>query len=306
MQTITVRASSWGALFDCAFKWEGVHPEDAQPFVPRALLGTAIHASTAAFDAARVNGEPISAYDASEPLVHTLQQPEFEVDWRGSDISPREAESTGLTLHTKYCNDISPHFDLVAVELTTKPLEIDCGGGVIVRLTGQLDRARIKRDSHGVGIADVKTGGAAVNQGVANQGPQSPDRHLRTALRAHHRRCDHRAGRDHRPEDLAGKPEAAVGEIVGARQVMAGTDEHPGLISSPPTCSAPDSSPEPAKPTLQPEVLSALADLPLPRMTGDTMSQTTTLETLQTQAVAPRQRDKAPVAGRSSTWTASS
>ncbi|MCT7340572.1 hypothetical protein P4129_07095 [Pseudomonas aeruginosa] len=25
MQTITVRASSWGALFDCAFKWEGVH-----------------------------------------------------------------------------------------------------------------------------------------------------------------------------------------------------------------------------------------------------------------------------------------
>ncbi|EMI4895455.1 PD-(D/E)XK nuclease family protein, partial [Pseudomonas aeruginosa] len=25
MQTITVRASSWGALFDCAFRWEGVH-----------------------------------------------------------------------------------------------------------------------------------------------------------------------------------------------------------------------------------------------------------------------------------------
>ncbi|ORL56794.1 hypothetical protein B7H20_18320 [Pseudomonas aeruginosa] len=170
MQTITVRASSWGALFDCAFKWEGVHLlKMRSPSSPRALLGTAIHASTAAFDAARVNGEPISAYDASELLVHTLQQPEFEVDWRGSDISPREAESTGLTLHTKYCNDISPHYDFVAVELTTKPMEIDCGGEVIVRLTGQLDRARIKRDSHGVGIADVKTGGAAQRQDVIKQ-----------------------------------------------------------------------------------------------------------------------------------------
>ncbi|WP_256675930.1 hypothetical protein [Pseudomonas sp. SCB32] len=110
MQSVTtVRASSWGALFDCAFKWEGIHLRNIRSrSEPRALLGTGIHASTATFDAARVNREPISAYDASELLAHTLLQPEFDVDWRGSDITMRDAESIGLALHTKYCNDISP------------------------------------------------------------------------------------------------------------------------------------------------------------------------------------------------------
>ncbi|ALZ09044.1 hypothetical protein HV99_19640 [Pseudomonas aeruginosa] len=231
MQTITVRASSWGALFDCAFKWEGVHLlKMRSASSPRALLGTAIHASTAAFDAARVNGEPISAYDASELLVHTLQQPDFEVDWRGSDISPREAESTGLTLHTKYCNDISPHYDFVAVELTTKPMEIDCGGGIIVRLTGQLDRARIKRDSHGVGIADVKTGGAAVSQGVAKTKGHKAQIGTYELLYEHTTGDAITAPAEIIGLKTKGKPEAAVGEIVGACQMMAGSESHRGLI----------------------------------------------------------------------------
>lgn len=52
-----VRASSWGSLFDCAFRWEGVNLLGiTSPSSPRALLGTAIHASTAEFDAARVSG----------------------------------------------------------------------------------------------------------------------------------------------------------------------------------------------------------------------------------------------------------
>ncbi|EZN57644.1 RecB family exonuclease [Pseudomonas aeruginosa] len=231
MTVYTVRASSWGALFDCGYRWEGVHLlKMRSPSSPRALLGTAIHASTAAFDAARVNGEPISAYDASELLVHTLQQPEFEVDWRGSDISPREAESTGLTLHTKYCNDISPRYDFVAVELTTKPMEIDCGGGIIVRLTGQLDRARIKRDSHGVGIADVKTGSAAVSQGVAKTKGHKAQIGTYELLYEHTTGDAITAPAEIIGLKTKGKPEAAVGEIVGARQMMAGTAEHHGLI----------------------------------------------------------------------------
>ncbi len=63
---------------------------------PRALLGTAIHASTAAFDAARVNGEPISAYDASELLVHTLQQPDCAAGTLDAQLAlqiPRNANS---------------------------------------------------------------------------------------------------------------------------------------------------------------------------------------------------------------------
>ena len=233
MSTVTtVRASSWGSLFSCAYQWEGVHLQGIKSASsPRALLGTAIHASTAAFDAGRVNGNPVSAFDAADLFVHTLQQPEFEVDWRGSDITPKQAEITGLALHSKYCNDISPRYDFVAVELTTKPLEIDCGGGIIVRLTGTLDRARIKRDAEGIGIADVKTGGAAVTaDGVAKTKGHKPQ------IGTYELLYEHTTGQPcTAPADIIGlrtkgKPVAATGEIIGARELMVGTADHPGLI----------------------------------------------------------------------------
>jgi hypothetical protein len=48
-----VRASSWGRLFDCAYAWEGTHILGLKKASGlRAQLGTAIHASTAAFDLA--------------------------------------------------------------------------------------------------------------------------------------------------------------------------------------------------------------------------------------------------------------
>lgn len=233
MNTVyTVRASSWGSLFNCAHQWEGVHLLGMKsPSSPRALLGTAIHASTAAFDAGRVNGEPISSYDASELLVHTLQQPEFDVDWRGSDITPREAERTGLVLHGKYCNDISPRYDFVAVELTTKPLEIDCGGGIVVRLTGTLDRARIKQGADGIGIADVKTGGAAVTaDGAAKTKGHRPQ------IGTYELLYEHTTGQAcTAPAEIIGlrtkgKPAAGTGEIIAARELMVGREDQPGLI----------------------------------------------------------------------------
>ena len=67
-----------------------------------------------------------------------------------------EAERVGLSLLVKYCREVSPRYHFVAVEMETKPLDIDCGGGVIVRLTGTMDRARVCRKSDGPGIADVK------------------------------------------------------------------------------------------------------------------------------------------------------
>lgn len=230
-QQITVRASSWGSLFNCAYQWEGVHLLGIKSVSgPRALLGTAIHASTAAFDAGRVNGEPVSAYDAASLLVDTLNNPDFEVDWRGADITPREAESTGLKLHTRYCNDVSPRYDFVAVELTTKPLEIDCGNGVVIRLTGQLDRARIKRDSHGIGIADVKTGGAAVLQGVAKTKGHGAQIGTYEILYEHTTGNAITAPAEIIGLKTKGAPEVGIGEIHGARQMMVGTEEFPGLI----------------------------------------------------------------------------
>lgn len=230
--TITVRASSWGSLFNCAYQWEGVHLLGIKsPSGPRALLGTAIHASTAAFDAGRINGNPVSAYDAAALAVDTLQRPDFDVDWRSDGLTQREAESIALKLHTRYCNDVSPRYDFVAVELTTKPLEIDCGNGVVIRLTGQLDRARIKKDPcHGIGIADVKTGGAAVSQGVAKTKGHA------TQIGTYEILFEHTTGEAiTAPAEIIGlktkgAPEVGTGEIHGARQMMVGTEEFPGLI----------------------------------------------------------------------------
>lgn len=231
MSVTTVRASSWGSLFDCAYKWQGVHLLGIRSTSsPRALLGTAIHASTAAFDIARVNGQELSAFDAAEHLVQTLRHPEFDVDWRGADITPREAEATGLALHTRYCTDISPQYQFVAVELETRPLEIDCGGGVIVRLTGTLDRARIKQDADGVGIADVKTGVAAVADGVAKTKGHKPQIGTYELLYEHTTGDPCTAPAEIIGLKTKGKPEAATGEIIGARELMVGTDDYPGLI----------------------------------------------------------------------------
>lgn len=231
MSIVTVRASSWGKLFDCAYAWEGVHLlKIRSPSSPRALLGTAIHAGTAAFDSARVLGEPISAYDASELVVDTLRRPREEVNWRGSDITIDQAESVALKLHTKYCNHWSPRFDFKAVELTTKPLVIDAGGGQFIELTGTLDRARFAAVGNGAGIKDVKTGARAVSDGKAKT------RGHTAQIGTYELLYEHTTGEPITEDaeiigmQTTGKLEIATGTIINAKQIMLGTDEYKGLI----------------------------------------------------------------------------
>ena len=94
---LTVRASSWGKLFDCAYAWEGEHLLGyKRPAGLRAQLGTAVHASTAAFDAGRLPGaSPVSAMDAADLVVATLRNPEREVDFSRDDLTVGEAEAIG-------------------------------------------------------------------------------------------------------------------------------------------------------------------------------------------------------------------
>lgn len=231
MSITRVRASSWSSLFDCAYRFEGVQLlKMRSPSSPRALLGTAVHAGTAAFDAARVLGEPISAFDAAEALVDTLRHPREEVSWRGSDISQNDAERIALSLHTTYCTNWSPRYEFQAVELTTKPLIIDCGGGQMVELTGTLDRSRIIATTGRPRIGDVKTGRAAVSEGVAKT------RGHAAQVGTYQLLYEHTTGEltDDVSEIIgmktAGKPEIATGTLQGAKQMMLGTSEFKGLI----------------------------------------------------------------------------
>jgi hypothetical protein len=202
-----------------------------KPSGARALLGTSIHASTAVFDAARMKGEPVTADDAAGVLVDTLAKPPYEVDWKGEDLTPREAQRIGLSLHTRYCMDVSPQFEYVAVEMETKPFAIDCGNGTIIELVGTLDRCRIRNAAGGAkGICDLKTGGAAVENGVAKTKAHGPQIGTYELLYEHTTGEQPTAPAEIIGLKTKGAPEIALGEIRNARAVMVGTDQYKGLI----------------------------------------------------------------------------
>lgn len=229
--SLTVRASSWAGLFDCAYRWEGIHLLKMRNIVGlRAALGTAIHAGTAVFDQSRLDGAEITADDAAGVMVDKLRDPENEFDATRDDITMAEAELVGIKLLTKYCQEVSPRYDFVAVEMETKPLDIDCGAGVIVRLTGTMDRARIRKGTKGVGIADLKSGSAAVQKGAAvtkGHGPQVGTYELL---------YEHSTGEPITDDaeiiglKTKGTPEIAAATIANAKRVMVGTADQPGLI----------------------------------------------------------------------------
>lgn len=229
--SITIRASAWGGLFDCAYRFEGIHLLGMRNIVGlRAALGTAIHAGTAAFDQSRIDGRGVTVDDAAGVLVDKLRDPENEFDPDRDDLSMPEAERVGLSLLVKYCREVSPRYHFVAVEMETKPLDIDCGGGVIVRLTGTMDRARVCRKSDGPGIADVKSGSAAVAKGVAKTQGHGPQ------LGAYEILFEHTTGERVTADaeiiglKTKGTPEIGVGAVRNAKAMMLGTDERPGLI----------------------------------------------------------------------------
>jgi len=224
-----VRASSWGALFDCAYKWEWeVLQQHRKPVGLRAALGTAIHASTAVFDQAQLDGNTIKPSDAAEVLIKKLKHPEYDVDYTQDELTMREAESIGLNLHTKYCTAIAPMMRYESVEAAFTPLDIDCGGGVIIQLTGTMDRARVavgdKRR-----IVDLKSGARSIqNNAVVTKG--------------HTAQCgtyqlldDHSTGQKTDGAQIvalmtSAAPRVAVSPVFDARRVMVGTEETKGLI----------------------------------------------------------------------------
>ncbi len=228
---LSVRASSWGRLFDCGYAWEGTHLLGLKkPAGMRALLGTSLHRSTAAFDQGRVDHADLTPDDTADVLVETIHHPDFDVDRSADDLSEKDAEKIGLALHSRYCTEVSPRYDFRAVELTTSPFSIDCGDGVTVTLTGSLDRSRLVAGSKNDRISDLKSGAAAVQKGAANTKGHFAQVGTYQLL------YEHTTGRpvDDTAEIIGlktkGRPEIATGEIHNARARMTGTEEFPGLI----------------------------------------------------------------------------
>ncbi|CAB3730514.1 RecB family exonuclease [Paraburkholderia rhynchosiae] len=230
MSNLTIRASAFGGLFDCGYKFEGEHILGMRrPAGVRTLLGTATHSGTAAFDSARLRGESISPDDAAGVFVDALRNPEYEVKVFDDDLSLKEAERIGLTLTTKYCTEIAPQFHYTAVEMTLKPLEIDCGGGVTITLTGTMDRARAAETDAGTIIPDVKTGSKVVSNGVANIKARSAQTGTYQLMYEHTMR-EPTAGAQVIALGTSSKTPVAVSPVFDARRILIGTDEAPGLI----------------------------------------------------------------------------
>lgn len=226
MKSVRVRASSLAELFDCPARWEaknllnirGVNNGKAQ-------LGTAIHAGTAAFDQAILDGKPISVEDSSEPLSKAIWQPEYEVDW-GED-SQSDSERVGLKLLDKYCREVAPKQKYAAVEVTCNDLEITDLG---ITLTGTADRIRIVEDEYG--LCDLKSGGRAVGSDgravTAGHGAQ---------LAVYELLAEQTFGEAMTlPAQIIGLQTAkttarvGLGEIPNVRAALIGTEDDPGLL----------------------------------------------------------------------------
>ncbi|MGX5879445.1 PD-(D/E)XK nuclease family protein [Burkholderia gladioli] len=226
-----VRASSWGALFDCAYRWEGIHLLKMHNVVGlRAALGTAIHAGTAVYDQGVLDGSGLTADDAAGAFIDKLHDPLNEYDPLTDDLTLREAERIGIALTVKYCLEVAPRYQFIAVEMETKPLDIDCGGGITIRLTGTMDRARVRRTALGPGIADLKSGARAVADGAAvtkGHGPQ---------IGTYEMLYEHTTGE--LIADTAeiiglktkGTPEIATAPVKNGKRAMLGEGGEPGLI----------------------------------------------------------------------------
>lgn len=224
----TIRASSLSDLFDCPARWEAKHLRGMRmPRSGAAQLGTAVHAGTALFDNSRLEGNPITADEAAGAVADAVHSPDEDVDW-GED-SPNEAESIGIALHKRYCREIAPKQQYVAVEATCDRLEIS---DIDIALTGTTDRVTLTDE--GYGIADIKTGKSAV----------SADGTVKTAghtaqLAVYELLAGAALGRViDAPAQIIGlqvaKTEkgrrAAVGSITGARKMLTGDESGPGLL----------------------------------------------------------------------------
>jgi hypothetical protein len=154
---ITIRASAISDFMDCAARAEAKHLLGMRtPKSAAATIGTALHRSTAVYDASLIDNAGVTVSEAAAAAVDAIHKPDDDVLWE--DDSPQDAEDAALALHTLYCTQIAPTQDYAAVEVTCEKLEIS---DLDIALQGTTDRVRKTED--GYAISDLKSGKRAVN-----------------------------------------------------------------------------------------------------------------------------------------------
>lgn len=226
MDIINIRASSFAELLDCPARWKAKYIDGLRrPLSSSAWNGTALHAGTAIYDQAWIDESPITADDAAGVYVDRLYHPEEDVDW-GED-KPAKAEKTGITLIERYCADIAPTQNYLAVEMPIDDLEVELPE-ITLRLTGTTDRVR--QTPNGLGIADLKSGARAVGADgtVVTKGHGAQ-------LGLYELLAEFALGKEiTAPSQIiglnTGTPRVGTGEIKGARAALIGNEAQPGLL----------------------------------------------------------------------------
>lgn len=233
---VNIRASSIAAIVDCPLRGLSIALGLVKqlPSTAPAVIGSACHAGTAAFDQAVIEGNPITPDDAAEVVVDYLQHPEDEVNW--GTMRPEEAERRALGVHTRYCVDVAPTINFQKVELTLDQLVVDVGG-VEIELTGTLDRiyqedgrelfigSNIVKQSYG--ILDIKTGATACSQ--------KPGKH-KAQIAVYELLAERTLGREMNLPGLIAQLQTSreyqvdVKSVEDARAALLGTEEQIGLL----------------------------------------------------------------------------
>lgn len=226
---VTIRASSLSTLFDCPARFEATHIRGLRlPRSGAAQLGTAVHASTAAYDQSKIAGDGITVDEAAAAAVDAIHKPQEDVRW-DDDLPPSDAEKIALALHANYCEKIAPAQEYAAVEVKCERLEI---ADLAIALTGTTDRVR--RTESGFGIADLKTG----KQAVSADGTVATAKHA-MQLGVYELLAENASGIPiTEPATIIGMqtgktPKAqrvGTAEVHTARDLLVGTADQPGVL----------------------------------------------------------------------------
>lgn len=225
---VTIRASSFGSLFDCPARFVAIHLEGRRtPQNGKAAVGIAIHAGTAVFDTDRVKGIAPSLSAAEDAAVESVQKPREETVW--DEESRDKAEAVARSLTSRYCTLESERHDFVAVEASVESLHIT---DLDIILTGHVDRVQRVDGQHG--IVDLKSGKTAVGTDgrarthghAAQMGVYELVAQAATGLPIE------------APAQIIGlqtnltpdKQRIGTGEIENAREPLLGNGEHSGLL----------------------------------------------------------------------------